>query len=114
MQLAEVAMPRPLLALFLLALLPAAALPHDTESPIRLDLPQGEIHGTELIPHIDKPMPCVVIIGGTLSQDRDGRLFDPQAPPRDALPGSASLRGRDYGFAISVLSGTSVQLLSGL
>lgn len=91
-------MSRSLLVLLLAALLPDAALAHDTESPIRLDLPQGEIHGTELIPHIDDPMPCVVILGGTLSQDRDGRLFDPKAPPRDALRRLAeALQAGGYG-----------------
>jgi len=60
-------------------------LAHDTESFFRLELPQGEIHGTELIPHIDEAMPCVVILGGAVSQDRDGRLLAKDAPPRDAL-----------------------------
>ena len=78
-------MPRSLFALLLATFLPVAAFAHDTESFIRLDLPQGEIHGTELIPHVDQPVPCIVIVGGTLSQDRDGRLFDSKAPPRDAL-----------------------------
>ena len=71
---------------------------HDTESFFRLDLPQGEIHGTELIPHIDEPMPCVVLLGGTLSQDRDGRLLDSKAPPRDALKRLAeALQAGGYG-----------------
>jgi pimeloyl-ACP methyl ester carboxylesterase/quercetin dioxygenase-like cupin family protein len=68
-----------------LMLLANIAAAHPTESTFRLDLPQGEIHGTILIPHIDRPMPCVVILGGTLSQDRDGRLLDGKTPPRDAL-----------------------------
>jgi pimeloyl-ACP methyl ester carboxylesterase/quercetin dioxygenase-like cupin family protein len=64
---------------------PAAAAAHPTESLFRLDLPEGEIHGTQLIPHIHDPHPCVVILGGTLSQDRNGRLFEEQVPSRDAL-----------------------------
>jgi pimeloyl-ACP methyl ester carboxylesterase/quercetin dioxygenase-like cupin family protein len=77
---------------------PRPGLAHDTESFFRLDLPQGEIHGTELIPHIDEPMPCVVLLGGTLSQDRDGRYFDSKAPPRDALRRLAeALQAGGYG-----------------
>jgi len=91
-------MPRARFVLLLTAFLPTVALAHDTESFIRLDLPQGEIHGTELIPHVDQPVPCVVIVGGTLSQDRDGRLFDPNAPPRDALRRVAeALQAGGYG-----------------
>jgi pimeloyl-ACP methyl ester carboxylesterase len=63
-----------------------------------------------LIPHIDRPVPAVVILGGTLSQDRSGRMFDPNAPPRDALlrlaealqaGGYASLRYDRVGFGRS-------------
>ncbi len=74
-----------LVACAVAALGPVPGSAHDTESPFRLDVPLAEIHGTELIPHIDEPVPCVVLIGGTLSQDRDGRLLDSKAPPRDAL-----------------------------
>ena len=66
-------------------LVPASAAAHPTESLFRLDLPQGEVHGTQLIPHIHEAVPCVVILGGTLSQDRNGRLLEEKAPPRDAL-----------------------------
>jgi pimeloyl-ACP methyl ester carboxylesterase/quercetin dioxygenase-like cupin family protein len=81
-----------------LVLLAGTAAAHPTETAFRLDLPQGEIHGTLLIPHIDRPMPCVVIVGGTLSQDRDGRLLDAKAPPRDALKRLAeALQAGGYG-----------------
>lgn len=87
-----------LLGLTTVVLGSAACPAHDTESFFRLDLPQGEIHGTELIPHIDRPMPCVVLLGGTLSQDRDGRHFDSKAPPRDALRRLAeALQAGGYG-----------------
>lgn len=73
-------------------------LAHDTESLFRLDLPYGEIHGTELIPHIDEAIPCVVLLGGTLPADRDGRLLDVKAPPRDALRRLAeALQAGGYG-----------------
>lgn len=81
-----------------LVLLAKTAAAHPTESTFRLDLPLGEVHGTILIPHIDRPMPCVVILGGTLSQDRDGRLFEGKAPPRDALKRLAeALQAGGYG-----------------
>jgi hypothetical protein len=84
------------LVLVAAALAPCAA--HDTESFFRLDLPLAQIHGTELIPHIDEPIPCVVLLGGTLSQDRDGRLLDRGAPPRDALRRLAeALQAGGYG-----------------
>jgi pimeloyl-ACP methyl ester carboxylesterase/quercetin dioxygenase-like cupin family protein len=71
---------------------------HPTESAFRLDLPQGEVHGTVLIPHVDRRIPCVVLIGGSLSHDRNGRNFTPGAPPRDALARLAeALQAGGYG-----------------
>src|SRR5688572_32649679 len=83
-----------------IALLPlaASARAHPTESTFRIDLPQAEVHGTVLIPHIHRPVPCVVILGGKLSHDRDGGLSSESAPPRDALRGLAeALQVGGYG-----------------
>jgi pimeloyl-ACP methyl ester carboxylesterase len=71
---------------------------HPTESAFRLNLPQGEVHGTVLIPHVDRRIPCVVLIGGSLSHDRNGRIFPAGAPPRDALQRLAeALQAGGYG-----------------
>jgi hypothetical protein len=77
----------------------ASAWAHPTESTFRVDLPQAEVHGTVLVPHIHRPVPCVVILGGSLSHDRDGRLVGEAAPPpRDALRRLAeALQAGGYG-----------------
>ena len=91
------------------AVLPTA-FAHPTESTLRIATPLAEVHGTLLMPHIEAKLPCVVILGGTLSQDRDGRLFDKNAPPRDALKrlaealdggGYASFRYDRVGYGLS-------------
>lgn len=106
----------PYLTFYVCALLVATAsalpkaLAHPTESNLRIVTPLAEVHGTLLTPHIEEKLPCVVILGGTLSQDRDGRLFDKNAPPRDALKrlaealdggGYASFRYDRVGYGLS-------------
>jgi pimeloyl-ACP methyl ester carboxylesterase/cytochrome c556 len=55
---------------------------------LAIDAPFALVGATALVP-IDAaggpPIPCVVLAGGSLSQDRDGRLFREGAPKRDAL-----------------------------
>ena len=88
----------------------ASAIAHPTETTFRVDLPQAQVHGTVLIPHIHRPVPCVVILGGRLSRDRDGGLTGEGAPPRDALRrlaealqagGYGSLRFDRVGYGLS-------------
>ena len=102
------------LPLLLVATFPAAAIGHGTERQLRLQTPLADIAGTLLAPHGDDPVPIVILIGGTLSQDRDGRLFDRRAAPRDALRrwaealeagGYASFRYDKVGFGQSKPSG---------
>ncbi len=74
------------LPLALLATLPALALGHDTiRRQLKIDAPIAEVSGTLVVPHVHEPVPIVILIGGTLSHDRDGRMLDKKAPPRDAL-----------------------------
>jgi pimeloyl-ACP methyl ester carboxylesterase/quercetin dioxygenase-like cupin family protein len=47
--------------------------------------PVGTVSGTLLLPAGDQVQAVVLLVGGTLSEDRDGRLLRPEAPPRDAL-----------------------------
>ena len=50
------------------------------------------------MPRTNQPYPCVVIVGGTLSELRDGELQRPGAPPRTALKRLAeSLADMGYG-----------------
>ncbi|MEX2188381.1 MAG: alpha/beta fold hydrolase [Pirellulales bacterium] len=86
---------------------PAAA--HD--GPLSIDVtiasPVADVAGTLLLPHAHDKVPCVVIVGGTLSHDRNGKLFAKDAPDRDALKrlaealavaGYASLRYDKVGY----------------
>lgn len=52
---------------------------------LAIDTPVAKIGASLLMPHAHEKLPCVVIVGGTLSQDRDGRMFRTGAPKRDAL-----------------------------
>ena len=69
---------------------PADVFAHPPETHVRIATPAAEIAGTLLVPHsaenaaIEK-VPCVLLIGGSLSHDRDGRTNRAGAPPRDAL-----------------------------
>jgi pimeloyl-ACP methyl ester carboxylesterase/quercetin dioxygenase-like cupin family protein len=68
-----------------IGLRPSACLAHPQEATVRVEDERFEVAGTLLDPHADEPVPCVIIVGGTMSQDRDGRLFREGVPPRDAL-----------------------------
>jgi dienelactone hydrolase/protein tyrosine phosphatase (PTP) superfamily phosphohydrolase (DUF442 family)/quercetin dioxygenase-like cupin family protein len=81
-----------------------------SESARVWSIPKAEVAGTLLTPPESNPLPCVVILGGTLSQTRDGGLTDTKAPPRNALKrlaealalaGYASLRFDRVGFGAS-------------
>ena len=52
---------------------------------LTLHLRTATIGGTLLLPPAERPAPCVVIVGGTLSRRRDGELDRPGVPPRTAL-----------------------------
>jgi pimeloyl-ACP methyl ester carboxylesterase/quercetin dioxygenase-like cupin family protein len=65
---------------------PAALAYHDLhETRITIEAPSATIGATIASPDADERVPCVVIAGGTLSQDRDGRMLRAGAPPRNAL-----------------------------
>jgi pimeloyl-ACP methyl ester carboxylesterase/quercetin dioxygenase-like cupin family protein len=66
---------------------------------LNLDLSTALVGGTLVLPRDNRPVPCVVIVGGTLSQLRDGELLRrPGIPPRTALKRLAeSLAGAGYG-----------------
>ncbi|MCX6625864.1 MAG: hypothetical protein NTY38_33335, partial [Acidobacteria bacterium] len=73
-------------ALLLLALVSqAVASPDFASIPLSLPLPTATIGGTLLLPRANRPVPCVVLVGGTLSQLRDGELDRPGIPRRTAL-----------------------------
>jgi pimeloyl-ACP methyl ester carboxylesterase/quercetin dioxygenase-like cupin family protein len=74
------------LPLIILATLAHVAPGHDAiERQVQIRTPLADVAGTLMIPHVHDPVPIVVMIGGTLSQDRDGRMLERSAPPRDAL-----------------------------
>lgn len=58
---------------------------HPESEHVRIATPVAELAGTLLLVHSDRPVPCCVLVGGTLSQDRQGGFHRPGAPPRDAL-----------------------------
>jgi pimeloyl-ACP methyl ester carboxylesterase len=63
---------------------PVSGVSVDSTS-LELDLSTATVGGTLLLPRSDRPLPCVVIAGGTLSQRRDGELDREGAPHRTAL-----------------------------
>jgi hypothetical protein len=80
------------------------------EDPITFSIPVAEVAGAWLRPFFTNKIPCVVILGGTLSQTRDGGLTEKRTPPRNALKrladalarsGYASLRFDRIGFGSS-------------
>lgn len=96
-----------LAVLFASLFLATTAFAHPHEYSVRVPCEVAEISGTLLIPHTKEKVPCVVIVGGTLSHDRDGRLFKFNVPRRDALArlaealaggGYASLRYDQVGY----------------
>jgi len=81
-----------------------------TEGAVSFSIPKAEVAATLLQPDATIKLPCVVILGGTLSQTRDGALTEKKAPPRNALKrlaealaeaGYASLRFDRVGYGES-------------
>jgi pimeloyl-ACP methyl ester carboxylesterase len=81
-----------------------------TEQAATFSIPAAEAAGTLLQPLATNTLPCVVILGGTLSQTRDGGLTERKTPPRNALKrladglaqaGYASLRFDRIGYGAS-------------
>ncbi len=64
-----------------------------TEQPVTFSISVAEASGTKLWPIETNQVPCVVILGGTLSQTRDGGLTEKNAPPRNALKRLPYLKG---------------------
>ena len=66
---------------------------------LKLELRTASVGGTLLLPRANRPLPCVVIVGGTLSNLRDGELLRRTGiPQRTALKRLAeSLAGAGYG-----------------
>ncbi len=98
----------PVLTAFVLGLHGLAAPDQPwTETAVTFGTPAAQGAGTFLQPLATGQLPCVVIVGGTLSQTRDGELHERGAPPRNALKrlaealaaaGYASLRYDRVGF----------------
>ncbi len=64
---------------------PCVADDPPVSSELTIDTPLARIGASVLMPHTREKLPCVVIAGGTLSHDRDGRMFRTGTPKRDAL-----------------------------
>jgi hypothetical protein len=86
-------------AVLLFALVSQALASPDADSlSVTLDLSTATVGGTLLLPRANRPFPCVLIVGGTLSQRRDGELDRQGIPRRTALKRLAeSLAGAGYG-----------------
>jgi dienelactone hydrolase len=91
---------------FLLAATLNMAIARDVQIPAG----KATIAGTFLVPASTSAVPCVVILGGTLSHTRDGALTEPGVPNRNALKrlaealaqsGYASLRYDKVGYGQS-------------
>ncbi len=65
---------------------------------VSFSCPAATAAGTLLVPHAHEKLPCVVIIGGSMSHTRDGALVGRPAPPRDALKRLAEELARE-GYA---------------
>jgi len=72
-------------ALLLTASVRAPGSPNAESIDLNLDLSTARIGGTLLLPRENRPAPCVVIVGGTLSHLRDGGMERPGVPERAAL-----------------------------
>jgi len=78
--------------------LPLAASADADSYALQLELRTASVGGTLLLPRGHKPYPCVVLVGGTLSQKRNGELERPGVPERRAIERLAeSLAGGGYG-----------------
>jgi len=76
----------------------ALASPDAESVPVTIEMSSATVGGTLLLPRGNRPFPCVVIVGGTLSQLRDGELDRQGIPRRTALKRLAeSLAGAGYG-----------------
>jgi pimeloyl-ACP methyl ester carboxylesterase/quercetin dioxygenase-like cupin family protein len=66
---------------------PAQATPVVEELPARIVSDGTVLHGSWLFPDADSEVPCVILVGGTLSQTRDGGFAGggPAGAQRDAL-----------------------------
>lgn len=70
---------------WLVVCLPLTLYGHPQEATERIRLQGVDVVGTMLDPHAEEPVPLAILVGGTMSQDRNGRLLREAAPPRDAL-----------------------------
>jgi pimeloyl-ACP methyl ester carboxylesterase len=71
--------------------------PNAESIDLTLELSTATVGGTLLLPRDNRPAPCVVIVGGTLSHLRDGEMERPDVPRRTALKRFAeSLAGAGY------------------
>ena len=78
--------------------LAALASSNAESTDLTLDLSTAAVGGTLLMPRDNRPVPCVVIVGGTLSHLRNGEMERPDVPQRTALKRFAeSLAGAGYG-----------------
>jgi hypothetical protein len=101
---------------------PAFASPDAESKDVTLELRSATVGGTFLVPRANRPMPCVVLAGGTLSPLRDGQLDREGVPPRTALKrfaeslagaGYASLRYDHVGHGASRPKGAWTDLYAG-
>lgn len=80
------------------------------ERAVKFSSSRAEVAGTLLMPRTDNKIPCLVLLGGTLSQTRDGGMTNRSIPPRNAIrrlaeelagAGYASLRFDRVGYGES-------------
>lgn len=101
-----------LVAVSLLLSSPVLAHEEFTEQDVTLSCPVANVAGTLVLPakKPERPLACVVILGGTMSHTRDGVMVREGAPARDALKrlahalaegGYASLRFDKVGYGTS-------------
>jgi pimeloyl-ACP methyl ester carboxylesterase len=99
-----------ILVLLVLATSARTAAANLVEREFSVTASKASISGSFVSPTGTNPVPCVVILGGTLSQTRDGGLTETKAPPRNALKrladalaqsGYASVRFDRVGYGAS-------------
>ncbi|HKX61235.1 MAG TPA: alpha/beta hydrolase, partial [Verrucomicrobiae bacterium] len=64
---------------------PALAYEQFAERVVKFSSARAEVSGTLLMPRTESKVPCLVLLGGTLSQTRDGGMTNTALPPRHAL-----------------------------
>ncbi len=105
-------MPRFCVSLLICLLIQFPCLAHDEPrvEEVKIAAPVADVASTLLIPHAHAKIPCVVILGGSMSHTRDGEMIRAGVPKRDALKrlaedllarGYASLRFDRVGFGAS-------------